>query len=57
VRNIYNSVIHKNGWYREPDEMLIPKVIGEERPRHSMLRRLDRALTPGNRVRGYEDVI
>jgi hypothetical protein len=57
VGEIYHSVIHINNWYSDTEEMLIPIKIGEERGGYSQVRRLDRALTPGNRLRAYEEVI
>jgi hypothetical protein len=50
-------VIHINNWFCDTEEMLIPLKIGKERGGYVQVRRLDRALTPGNRLRAYEEVI
>lgn len=56
--NIYLSVIHvKNNWFDDTEEMLIPMTIGEERQAITQLRKLDRALPVGHRLRTYEEVI
>ena len=56
VIKIYLSAITIHFGFCETLEMLIPKVIGKERQAVTQLRRMDRALTPGNRLRAFEEV-
>lgn len=51
---MYLSVI-RVGWWSEY-EMLIPKVIGKVLTGFSIMRRLNRLLPVGHRIRGYEVV-
>lgn len=43
------------GGWNETEEMLIPKVIGEAREGFCSIRRHDRMLEVGHRLRGYEE--
>lgn len=50
-----HSVITINNYFKDKSEMLIPECIGSVQAGHCSRKRLDKALTPGNRKRGFEE--
>ena len=44
---MFLSIINKNGFWLDAEEMLIPKIIGKENIGYGSFKRLDRSLPVG----------